>query len=188
MEAAAHHVLHAIRSRRVVRHFTAEPVTRDDVQQLLEAARWAPAGGNRRVHRYVAILDPLTIHLVRAVSPGISGRPTGLIVVCIDWERVSQLGGNRRQPSLYIDIGTATENMLLAAHALGLGAGPVTSFGTGAVSAVLGLPEWLAPHLIVCLGHAAERQSFHQSRPPKPTRLADLVYWERFSGDRATRE
>jgi len=110
-----------------------------------------------------------------------------MIIVCIDWKRVSQIG-NRRQSTLYIDIGTATENMLLAAHSLGLAAGPATSFGKSAVSAVLNLPEWLEPQLIVCVGHAAERQSFHQSRPHTPTRLTDLVYWERFSGHGCSQE
>ena len=51
--------------------------------------------------------------------------------------------------------------MLLAAHALGLGAGPVTSFSRAAVATVLGLPEGWAPELIVCLGHPAAGSPAH---------------------------
>ena len=60
--------------------------------------------------------------------------------------------------------------MLLAAHALGLGAGPVTSFSRAAVATVLALPAGWTPELIVCLGHPAERQ-------PAPMRAGARVTW-----------
>jgi nitroreductase len=48
-------VLRAIRTRRVVRRMTAEPIDREQLITVLKAARWAPSGGNRRLHRFVAI-------------------------------------------------------------------------------------------------------------------------------------
>jgi nitroreductase len=60
--------------------------------------------------------------------------------------------------------------MLLAAHALGLGAGPVSSFSRAAVGTVLGLPAGWTPELIVCLGHPAEKQ-------PGPMRPGHRVGW-----------
>jgi nitroreductase len=89
-----------------------------------------------------------------------------------------RLGVKREHPTVYIDVGTATENMLLAAHVLGLGAGPVTSFNKGAVRVLLNIPDDVDPELIVCLGRSAPRESFHQSKPPEPTRLSTLVHWE----------
>lgn len=170
-------VLAAIRSRRVVRDFGETRISREEMVRILEAARWAPSGGNKRLHRFIAVLDPVTIRLVRAVSPGMSGRPTGLVVICIDWDRVAQVGYSARRMTPYIDVGTSAENMLLAAHAMGLGAGPVTSFSKEAVSVLLRLPPSLTPEMIVTLGHPASRQTLVM-RPERPTRLDDLVYWE----------
>ena len=62
-------VLTAIRRRRVVRHFTDRPVSREDLLQILQAGRWAPSGGNKRLHRFVAVQDPVTVRLIRAISP-----------------------------------------------------------------------------------------------------------------------
>jgi nitroreductase len=71
---------------------------------------------------------------------------------------------------LSVDVGTAMATMLLAAHALGLGAGPVTSFSRAAVATVLGVPQGWTPEVVVCLGHPAERQ-------PAPMRAATRVSW-----------
>lgn len=183
--AGGRDVLTAIRKRRVVRHFEDVPVTRPQMLDVLRAARWAPAAGNKRVQRYVAVLDPTTIRLIRTVTPGMAGHPKGLIVVCLDWERVAALGYGGARSIFYVDIGTATENMLLAAQAIGLGAGPVTSFSKEAVSELLGLPSHLTPELMVILGHPVPRRAEHQSRPRTPTRLGDIVIWEHFPADRA---
>ncbi|WP_241777995.1 nitroreductase family protein [Streptomyces sp. CT34] len=55
----------------------------------------------------------------------------------------------------------AVQNLLLAAHALGLGGCPVASFRKESVSALLGLPQHLEPVLLVPVGHPA--------RAPEPS-------------------
>lgn len=63
-------MIELIRTRRVARALTDEPVERSQVEAILEAGRWAPAGGNVRFVRFVAIQDPETLRLLSAVSPG----------------------------------------------------------------------------------------------------------------------
>jgi hypothetical protein len=82
---------------------------------------------------------------------------------------------------LYIDVGTAAQTMLLAAHSLGLGSGIVTSFSQAAVSEVLNLPEHLSPEMFVCLGYAAPVQP-----PAKRDHLAELDRLGAFSVSRVT--
>src|SRR4051794_845531 len=77
-------VLEAIRSRRVVRAMTAEPVEREALEILLDAARWAPTAGNRHLQRFVATDDLATLRMLRAVSPGMLQRPTAAITICTD--------------------------------------------------------------------------------------------------------
>jgi nitroreductase len=148
-------VLAAIRSRRVVRAMTAEPVARADLEAVLEAGRWAPTAGNRHLQRYVATDHPGTLRVLRMVSPGMIARPTAAITICVDRALAARYGFPARAAGPYVDVGTAAATLMLAAHALGLGAGPVTSFSRAAVRVALRLPEGWEPEMVICLGHPA---------------------------------
>jgi len=174
-------VLEAIRTRRVARAMTNRPVDRPLLQEVLEAARWAPSAGNRRLHRFVAVQDPLTLRLLRMVAPGMFQRPAAVVVICIDRGRAAGFGIAPTSKGLYIDIGTAAQNMLLAAHSSGLGSGVVTSFSQAAVKEVLNLPEHLSPEMFVCLGYAAPVQP-SAMRPRSRITWQSLTDWERFPG------
>jgi nitroreductase len=148
-------VLEAIRTRRVVRSMSSEPVDRSVLEAVLDAARWAPTAGNRHLQRFAVTDDPGVLRVLRAVSPGMLQRPAAVIVVCTDRALAADYGFPPGAPGLFIDVGTVTATILLAAHSLGIGAGPVTSFSRAAAGVVLGLPEGWTPELIVCLGHPA---------------------------------
>ena len=92
-----------------------------------------------------------TVRLVRMVVPGMFQHPAAIVVICIDWRRVAQYGMPRQNTGVYVDVGTVLQTMLLAAHALGLGAEPVTSFSKAAVGVILNLPAQLSPEVLVCL-------------------------------------
>lgn len=172
-------MLQLIRTRRVIRSLTDQPVERAQLAEILEAARWAPCGGNRRVNRYVVIQEPETLRLIRMVSPGMYQRPPALILICIDWNQVKEHEIVREDTVLYIDIGTAMENMMLAAHAIGLGTGPVTSFSKEAARVLLNLPQHLSPELFLCVGYAALSPQFAMGSSKQIT-WQGLTDWERF--------
>ena len=79
-------------------------------------------------------------------------RPVAVVVICID-QRGSPLRHAAQRKGVYVDVGTAAQTMLLAAHSLGLGAGLVTSFGQAAVGKMLNFPGQLSPESLVCLGY-----------------------------------
>jgi nitroreductase len=174
-------VLEAIRTRRVVRAFTDDPVSVDDLRRILESARWAVSAGNRRINKFLVVRDTRTIGLVKAVSPGMLGRPTALIVICTDTEKAAkeqvQLD---RDPNTWIDVGTAAMNMMLAAHALGLGSCPATSFSRSGVTTVLELPPTLIPEFIVQLGHPAPQPRVMRAGASTRLTIEALTYWERY--------
>jgi nitroreductase len=172
-------VLEAIRTRRVARALTDAPIDRALVEEMLKAARWAPSGGNRRLHRFVAVQDPVTLRLLRMASPGMFQRPQAVIVICADSLRARSFGMLPTAKGLYVDVGTAAQTILLAAHSLGLGAGIVTSFSRAAVGAILNLPEGLSPEMSICLGYAASHQP-SAIRPRSPVTWQSLSHWERF--------
>jgi nitroreductase len=175
-------VLDAIRTRRVVRAMSDEPVDRHQLEAVLDAARWAPNAGNRRLQRFVVVQHPPTLRALRMVSPGMLQRPAAAIVLCVDVDRVVAYGFGKRNMGHYVDVGTAMATMLLAAHSLGVGAGPVSSFSRAAVSTVLNLPAGWRPEVIVCLGYPAHDQPGPMARRRRLS-WQELTHWERFPGN-----
>jgi nitroreductase len=170
-------VLEAIRTRRVTRQFKDEPVPREQLELILEGARWAPSGGNRRLNVYIAIQDRARIRKIRAVSPGMLPFPPAIILICLDTAKSLDLGFRYwEQASAYVDLGTAMENMLLIAHTLGLGACPVMSFHRPAVQLLLDLPEALVPEVMIMIGQPP-------GRLPGKVRSVDVnefTHWESY--------
>jgi nitroreductase len=163
-------VLDAILSRRVTRRMSDEPLDPDALQLILRAGRAAPNAGNRRLQPALAITDPRLLRLVRLVSPGMLPQPPAAVLICLDERRAEAYGFRPGTPGLYIDVGTAAATMLLAAHALGVAAGPVTSFSKTAVARLLDLDEGLRPQMFICLGHATADQPPASRRGPAVVR------------------
>jgi len=174
-------MLELIKTRRVIRSMTDKPVERAHLEKVLEAGRWAPCGGNHRLLRFVAIQNPSTLRLMRKVSPGMSQRPTAAIVLCIDWDQVKVHKIPAHDRVISFDVGTAMENMMLAAHAIKLGSGPVTSFSKEALRVVLNIPQNLSPEVIICIGHAAPKDQMIMIPKNKVT-WQSLTDWERYDG------
>ena len=147
-------------------------------ETVLDSARYAPHAGNRRLHRYAVVTRPSLLRAARMVSPGMLQRPAAAIVICVDWAQVHDYGFPPGSPGPYIDVGTAAATLLLAAHSIGLGAGPVTSFSRTALATILNLPAGVRPELIICLGHPATGQPSAMRRRGGP-RWDDLIQWER---------
>jgi nitroreductase len=169
-------VLDAIRTRRVARALTDEPVARADLETVLDAARWAPTAGNRHLQRFVATDDPTTLRLLRMTAPGMVQRPTAAVTICTDRGLAADYGFPPDAAGLHVDVGTAAATLRLAAHAIGLGAGPVTSFSRAAAAVVLRLPDGWVPEMIVCLGHPSPRPARPMASTPKLT-WRDLTHW-----------
>src|SRR5262245_17089422 len=169
-------VLAAIRSRRVVRAMTAEPVARSTIEQILDAGRWASTAGNRHLQRFVVTDHPATLRVLRMVSPGMIQRPTAAITICVDRAAAVGYGYAPNATGLFVDVGTAAATLMLAAHSLGIGAGPASSFSSAAVGVVLRLPDGWTPELIMCLGHPAPKQPPPFSPHPS-LRWQDLTMW-----------
>jgi nitroreductase len=147
----------AIKGRRSVRAFLDRPVERDILRRLLEAAIWAPSGGNAQTWRFVVITDPKQIRRIKIVSPGLLGDPAAVIVVCQDMIRARAKGGSLGETFLApIDAAMATQNLLLAAYAEGLGTCTIASFHRKGVSRLLKLSEGVEPILLVSVGWPAE--------------------------------
>lgn len=178
MSSVAETVFDVIKRRRVSRTYTEEPVADELLAQLVNAARWASSAGNRHVHKFFITRDPARIRLVRAFSPGLLSEPPALIFVLTDHEVAVRERLQEGDDANFVDVGTAAQNMMIMAQALGLGTCPVTSFSKSGVREVLGLPPTLTPELMLMVGHPRPVERALRGNAPKPVTARELTYWE----------
>ena len=149
-----------IHARRSIRKYTAAAVSEELVTELLEAAMAAPSAGNQQPWHFIVIRDRGLLDAVPGFHPhaGMApGAPVG-ILVCGD-PSLEKHAGYWVQ-----DCAAATENLLLAAAAKGLGAVwcgvyPRAERVEG-FTRLLGIPTPVIPFAFVPIGHPAE------SKPP----------------------
>lgn len=167
--------IEAIETRRSIRAFTSEPLNEDDLMTIIKAASSAPSGGNSQGWVFISICDPQRIKVLRTICPGIIGLPTGVIVLCLDSRLQSTNPAGSLNVMRYYDIGAAMQNILLAAHDLGLGGCAIGSFHAKGLTTFLNLPDAIEPCLLVALG----KPKFFPS-PPKKRPLEKIYYKERY--------
>ena len=168
----------AIKSRRSVRAFTREEVTKEEVEKLIDAARWAPSAGNIQPWEFIVVRKPeikrrLSVAALRQTF--IEEAPV-VIVVCANQIR-SGRGYGARGVNLYClqDTAAATQNIHLAATALGLATCWVGAFKEEEAKKTLNLPEGVRPVAIIPVGHPA-RKSMARSRRP----LSEIIHYETY--------
>jgi nitroreductase len=165
-------VMEAIKGRRSIRQFTDQPIEKEKLQQLLEAARWAPSGGNLQTWRFVVVTSPSQRELVKKFAPGIFAMPSAFIVICAEMEA----GANEWKQRLCLaDCAIASQNIMLAAHEMGIGTCVALSYAKSAISEILELPDNVEPMLVVTLGYPAEAPE-----PPPRFELSKIAFEERY--------
>jgi nitroreductase len=145
-------VIQAIKGRRSVRKYTQGPVSEEQVTQILEAGRWAPSRGNSQPWKFIILKDAqIRIDLAEAIPNGqfLAESPLGIAVA------VNPKSSKHPEQ----EGAAAIQNMLLAAHALGLGTCWISVYGTDCeekAKSILQIPddEWLIS--VVSIGHPAE--------------------------------
>lgn len=171
-------VFEAIKERRSIRSFTTENVSDEDVKQLIEAARWAPSAGNTQPLELVVVRDPeIKRRLsIAALNQAFIQKASVVFVVCADVTR-SKKGYGGRGEKLYSiqDTAAATENILLAAHELGLATCWIGAFNEKDVAKAINAPKNTKPVAIVPVGYPAERPS-----APKRRAADEIVHYETF--------
>ena len=149
--------IEAIRTRRSIRRYTGEPVSDDVLAEILKAAMSAPSAGNQQPWQFVVVADRALRDAIAQFHPYAQMVPEApvAIVVCGDL-RLESYKGYWVQ-----DCSAATQNILLAAHAQGLGAVWVGIYPVEdrvrRLQQLLALPAQVVPLALVPLGLPAER-------------------------------
>lgn len=113
-------VINNIMTRTSVRHFTSQPIAADTIETLLKAGMAAPTAMNIQPWSFVVVTERAMLDSLMAVHPYSNlATATAAIIVCGDMQKYDD--DTIRQYWVQ-DCSAATENILLAAHSLGLGA------------------------------------------------------------------
>jgi nitroreductase len=158
-----------LENRYSVRRFDpAAGVTPEMVERLLNAAICAPSAGNRQPWHFYVVRDAVRKRgLAEACGQGFVSQAPLVIVVCADAAQSAARYGQRGR-TLYClqDTAAATEHILLAAVALGLGGCWVGAFDEKLAARVLDLPRRHRPVAILPIGKPAEESAMRTSRQP----------------------
>lgn len=179
--------LAVIMTRTSIRSYTGDPVSQEQLETILKAGMAAPTAMNGQPWRFIVVTDKETIKNVFA--SGFRGemftQAGAVIVVCGQSTQMRKPFGQpdapeTEQPNMFWfeDCSAAAENILLAAHALGLGA--VWTAGYPAqerivpIAEALGIPANVIPLCIIPVGVPAENPE------PKDKWNPDNIHWNKW--------
>ncbi|MFQ5924363.1 MAG: nitroreductase family protein [Dehalococcoidia bacterium] len=163
-------ILEIIRTRRSIRKYEPEPISEEEINKILEAGRWAPSAGNSQPWRFIVLRsEEMKKKLADTLTWGrfLSQAPLGIAVTV-----------NPRASSHPVEDGAAaTQNMLLEAHSLGLGACWIGTYGSGneeSAKKVLNVPQDDRLLSVIAIGHPAE------SRQGTRRKLDEVTFTDRY--------
>jgi nitroreductase len=159
----------AIVDKRDTRGFTEEPVSDDDLGKVLQAGRMAGSAKNQQLNRIVVVTDAGDRAKLGECGTFADWVPSCPVVMAI---AVPREGGRE------FDIGRMAQNMMVAAHGLGLASCPVTFHDEDCVRDLLAIPADYRAPMGVGVGHPAPPEKKRESSPRIP--LEELVNWGRW--------
>lgn len=161
--------IEALKTRRSVREYKKDKVSEDILKELIDCARLAPTARNEQPWEFVVVSDASLKKQISELAPNgqfIKDAPVLIVIFCKDTK-------------YYLEDGcAATENIVLAAHALGLGscwvAGDKKPY-CDTVKKLLHLPGEYKLVSMISLGYAVSEGELHHKR-----KLEEVLHWEDF--------
>lgn len=169
--------LEAIKTRRSVRKFQKKDVDDEVVRKLLEAGNFAPSAGNLQARDFIVVRDEETKLKLAVASYNqmfIAEAPV-VIVVVANYPRSMKVYGERGRIYAEQDASAAIQNILLAAHCMGLASVWVGAYDDEKVSEILGIPSYARPAAILPIGYPAE-----SPRQRKRFNIEEITHWEKW--------
>jgi len=183
-------VLEAIKSRRSIRRYQPTPVDEKAIELVLEAARWAPSWANTQCWRFIVVRNTsIKDKLAETLR---SARPDGkniateavrkapvVIVACAELKKSGYYHGEPTTDKgdwYMFDVALAMQNLILAAHSIGLGTVHVGAFDAQEGAKILRVPSGI---VVVEMTPVGIPQKEVTSPTPRKE-LSQFVYYDRY--------
>ena len=165
-------VMTAIKNRRSIRRFLNKEIPKDAIDVLKDALIWAPSAGNLQSRRFYFVFNnDVKKRIVDAALHQTFILQAPLVVIACADLLIGRSYGSRGEELYSIqDVACSIENMMLAAHSLGLGSVWVGAFHEDEIAKVLEMPPNLRPVAIVPVGYPA-----HSPSPPRRLDKDEIV-------------
>jgi len=168
--------IEAIMTRRSIRKYTANRVPAEAVEQILRAGMAAPSAANEQPWHFVVITERKTLVQVPAFHPHAHMLKEAALAILVCNDSALELSKGRG----VLDCSAATQNMLLAAHDLGLGAVWVGIFPVeermNGMRKLLNMPARIVPISLVSIGYNSEGPRMEDRFKP------ERVHYEHWMG------
>lgn len=174
-----------IRKRRSVRAYLDKPVEHEKIEQIIEAARLAPSTCNLQCWRFIVVKErAVRDELVRKAFGGLiipnSWIKTAPVIIAVCAEpslMVHRLGGRIQGVDYHLlDVGIATEHLVLRATDLGLGTCWVGWFNERWVKRILKIPKGVKVATLLSLGYPDGEPGEPKERLP----LQDILFYDKY--------
>lgn len=168
-------LLNGIYTRRSVRTFTGEPVTKEDLMTILRAGMSAPSAVNVQPWAFVAVTDRALLDALCRELPyaKMLDKAGAAIVVC----GIPDKDDTYAKDYWVMDCSLASGNILLAAHALGYGAVWTAAYAdherVASVRRILSIPDTIIPLNVIPLGVPANKDA-----KPLDKFKEENIHWE----------
>src|SRR3712207_355709 len=163
-----------LRTLRAVRSFRSDPVPQEVVDDVLEVARWSGSASNKQPWEMVLIREQNTLRSLASVggyAGHLAGAPLGIVLI---------MAGERAEQETY-DEGRVAEQIMLAAHAHGVGSsiGWIVGPGRDAARGLLSIPKGKVVRTAISLGYPGEEA--RRSRGQARKSLGEIVHTESYA-------
>jgi len=167
----------AIRARRNVRQYSDQPISREDLDQILEAGRRAPSASNWQPWNFVVVTDrEQLVELAKAWPRGGRHIAVSAATIALVAKHPEE---DRQRDLLQYDLGQVTAYLMLAAADLGVGSGHSAVSDQEQAQGVLGFPDGHFAAYLIGLGHPADRPLQPLARPDRRP-FDDVVHRDRW--------
>jgi len=186
-------VLEAIKTRRSIRRHKPDPVDDKTLEAVLEAARWAPSWSNTQCWRFIVVRDSsIKIKLANILNKieredklldnpatkAVLSTPV-IIVACAKLGKAGYRSDGTPATDkgdwYMFDVALAMQNLVLAAHALGLGTVIIGAFDAQKAAGILGVPEGFCVVAMTPLGFPE-----HEGKAPPRKGLPEIVFHDKY--------
>ncbi|MEJ2740594.1 MAG: nitroreductase family protein, partial [Dehalococcoidia bacterium] len=164
--------------------YKSTPVSKDDLNTVLESARWAPSWANTQCRRFVVVEDRETRVKLSETLPETNSARVGMVeapVVIVACAVLGKSGYKRGEVMsdkgdwFMFDTAIAMQNLVLAAHAIGLGTVYIGLFDAKKAAGVLELPDGVVVVAMTPLGYPEAEGKITSRLEP-----AEMFFYEKY--------